>query len=129
LLDRLDVHVSLPPVELAQLRSQEPAESSRCVRERVLAARLIQERRCQQGLCRGRTNSGLLPGEFARVLGLGVDAQALLDKASGQLGLSARGFGKVLRVARTVADLAAVPRISAQHIAEALHGRLLDREL
>jgi magnesium chelatase family protein len=127
LLDRLDVQVQLPPVDLSSLRASAVAESSASVRARVLAARKVQYRRREQGLTLAHTNAALSPADFGRVLHLRADAQTLLDKAAGQLGLSARAFGKVLRVARTIADLETEVRVTAKHVAEALHGRLLDQ--
>lgn len=127
LLDRLDVHVQLPPVDVSSLRGKADAESSASVRARVVRAREVQRTRRQQGLTLAHTNSALTSADFERVLKLRADAQSLLDKAAGQLGLSARAFGKVLRVARTIADLEAEARVAAKHVAEALHGRLLDQ--
>jgi magnesium chelatase family protein len=126
LLDRLDVHVTLPPVRLEGLVHGAPAESSACARERVVAARLRQLERRARGVTVARCNAELSVGELERALALESKASALLERASMRLGLSARAFGKVARVARTIADLAASERIRSEHVAEALQGRMLE---
>ncbi|HEX2731981.1 MAG TPA: YifB family Mg chelatase-like AAA ATPase [Polyangiaceae bacterium] len=128
LLDRLDVHVTLPPVELVDLQRQAPGESSLVVRERVDRARRVQLERFEQGESSARTNSRLAPRELDRTP-LEREARALMDRAVGRLGLSARAYGKVLCVARTIADLESESQVKDRHIAEALHCRLLDHAL
>jgi magnesium chelatase family protein len=128
LLDRLDVHVTLPPVQLATFNAA-PAESSAVVRARVLSARKLQLERYTERLTAARTNGRLPTRDFELVLKPTRAAQRLLGKAADHMGLSARGFGKVLRVARTIADLEAEPRVQENHVAEALHSRLFDREM
>lgn len=126
LLDRLDVHVTMPPVSPRALSLGHPAESSRAVRERVTRARGRQLERRESGQTQARCNADLDVRDFERVLGLEPAAGALLDRASAKLGLSARAFGKVLRVARTVADLDGRERVALEHVAEALQGRVLE---
>lgn len=128
LLDRLDVHVTLPPVQLATFNAA-PAEGSASVRARVLAARQLQHERYASKLTSARTNGRLPARDFDLVLKATRAAQRLLGRAADHMGLSARGFGKVLRVARTIADLEAEPRVQENHVAEALHSRLFDREI
>jgi magnesium chelatase family protein len=125
LLDRLDVHVSVPPVEVTALTRAAPAESSAAVRQRVIAARDRQRARFQ----RGETSNAFLTGrDLSQVAALDASGQRLLESAVAQLGLSARAFTKILRVARSIADLEGEAQVRSPHVAEAIQGRLLDRE-
>jgi magnesium chelatase family protein len=99
----------------------EAAEASAFVAERVAAARGLQLQR------QGKLNSRLTPAETARVCRLAVDSRALLAAAIARLGLSARAYHRVLRLARTCADLAASPDIRRVDVAEAVNLRALDR--
>jgi magnesium chelatase family protein len=128
LLDRLDVHVFVPPVEVSALVASSSGESSATVRSRVLAARARQRERSVRGTTRATLNALLSRAELDHVAGPDAHGRLLLEGAVSKLGLSARGFVKVLRVARTIADLDGDVRVSAPHIAEAIQGRLLDRE-
>jgi magnesium chelatase family protein len=129
LLDRLDIHVTLPPTELSQVLNSFPTETSNVVRARVCNARAFQLDRFNRGLTKSSTNAGIQPNEFPKVLALTPKARALAERASGHLSLSARGFTKVLRVARTIADLNAQTEVQDLHVAEALQGRMLDQGL
>ena len=122
LLDRIDVHVRLPPVSVAALRNQAQGESSVTVRDRVARARRHQLAR-QQLL-----NASLPTRDIGRVAHLGAAAERLVASATERLGLSARAHAKVVRVARTVADLAGRDDIGAEHVAEAIAMRVLDRK-
>jgi magnesium chelatase family protein len=115
LLDRFDMHVALLPVEARTLREGERGESSGEVQQRVAAARELGRARANQ-----ETFEGLLAQASA-------DALRLLDRAVDALGLSVRAYVKALRVARTIADLDHQQAIDAQHMAEAIQYRLLDR--
>jgi len=127
LLDRLDVHVVLPPVCLTELRTAGGGESSACVRERVERARNVQLARFRAGETTVPRNADLPLSDLERV-GAPDDAGArLLSAAIGKLNLSARAYGKVLRVARTVADLDGSTGVRADHIAEGVAARALDR--
>lgn len=128
LLDRLDVHVTLAPVPVAELSESTPTSESHSknIYERVVRARGHQLARYQAGLTCSSTNSGLLAREFAQVLKLTPETKAYLSQASRHLALSARAYTRVLRVARTVADLEDEPRVATRHVAEALQGRLLE---
>lgn len=129
LLDRLDVHVGLPPVDVRALVGGAPGESSVSVRERVAAARRLQLARRTAGLSSARTNAGLTPRELATVAPLDEESRQLVASAADRLGLSARAFTKVLRVARTIADLEGSERVCTPHVAEAVQARLVDRDL
>ncbi|MBK8170630.1 MAG: YifB family Mg chelatase-like AAA ATPase [Sandaracinaceae bacterium] len=121
LLDRFDMHVALPAVNIRSLRAGGRGESSDTVRSRVQAAREFAIARGDRGDRASReTISHLSATANAASL-------MLLDQAAEALGLSARGYGKVLRVARTIADLEANPAIEPHHIAEAAQYRVLDR--
>lgn len=125
LLDRFDLHVALPPVRLSEVGEAKPGESSASVRARVSAARERAEAR-GDGIEIGRAPnpSRLLARDLAS---LEPEARRLLDLAGEKFGLSMRGFSRALRVARTIATLASSERIAADHVAEAIQYRLLDR--
>lgn len=129
LLDRLDVHVLLPPVEIQKLADGQHGEPSRAVRERVVAARQRQLDRYARGLTDRRTNSELSLTQIRAIAGLQRDGQRLLESASTHLGLSARAYVKVLRVARTIADLEGTEKVGTPHVTEAIQGRILDRRM
>jgi len=127
LLDRIDIHLDVPPVELDRLRAAPTGETSAALRERVLRARDIQTRRFadRPGLANGRMG----PKDLRRYCPLDARCEVLLRAAVQELGLSARAHDKVLRVARTIADLDAAEAIGSAHIAEAVQYRSLDRNL
>jgi magnesium chelatase family protein len=127
LLDRIDLHVALPPVDVASLQSQRRGEPSAPVRERVAAARAVQAERAR-ALGSAATNAGLGPRDLERVATPDAAGARVLAGAVEKLGLSARAYGKVLRVARTVADLDGSTAVLAPHLAEAVHARLFDRD-
>lgn len=126
LLDRLDIHVNLPPTELSSVLATGSNETSAVVRERVAAARKLQLERMVAQRIPNLTNATLPSAAFDTVLRLTTKSKALAERACEHLALSARGFTKVLRVARTIADLEQTECIQEHHVAEALQGRLLD---
>lgn len=126
LLDRLDIHVCLPPTELSTVLSPAGSESSEMVRQRVMRARNIQRARFEGGQTPTATNATLPQSSFDAALRLTPKAKTLAERACQHLALSARGFTKILRVARTIADLAGEEAVLEHHIAEAVQGRLLD---
>ncbi|MGE5786825.1 MAG: YifB family Mg chelatase-like AAA ATPase [Myxococcales bacterium] len=128
LLDRIDLHCPVPPVDVGSLSTAAPGESSEQVRVRVVAAHQCQRERYERGLVRAATNSGLTLPEAERVAALNQDSQQLIEHATVRLGLSARAYLRILRVARTIADLDRAPTVGSTQIAEAIQARLLDRD-
>jgi magnesium chelatase family protein len=128
LLDRIDLHVEVTPVKFSELSgSTEGLEKSNAIRERVIKAREIQTERYKDldGIyCNAQINTQLLR-EYCQ---LDTASQNLLKKAMERLNLSARAYDRILKVARTIADLAAAENIRTEHIAEAIQYRSLDRE-
>ncbi len=121
LLDRIDIHTEVPPVEYEKLAGQTPGESSRTVRQRVEAARARQEQRLAD--TRLHCNADMGPAEIRKHCQLDAPGQALIKAAMRQLGLSARAYHRVLKLARTIADLDQADAIQAAHLAEALQYR------
>ena len=128
LLDRIDVHVRLPPVGVAALRAQSRGEPSAMVRERVHRARVVQNERRRALDLSSSLNAFLNARDENRALRLGAAPERLVSAAVERLGLSARAHAKVLRVARTIADLAGKEEIGPEHVAEAVGLRVLDRK-
>jgi magnesium chelatase family protein len=122
LLDRIDIHVEVPRVQYEKLSSDRLGEPSQRVRERVLAARQCQTARFR-GHGRCRTNADMGVAEIRDHCRLDSAGQSLMKAAVRQLNLSARGYHRVLKLARTIADLAASPQIGAAHLAEAVQYR------
>jgi magnesium chelatase family protein len=121
LLDRIDLHVEVPRVPPEAIASTTRAESSECVARRVADARLLQAQR------QGRSNAQIEVADVIARSCADAAALALLDKAMRRLALSARAYHRVLRVARSIADLAGSERVRAAYIAEAITLRQLDR--
>ena len=129
LLDRIDVHVVLPPVEVAALQGPALGEKSASVRARVEAARTIQRERSLRREVAAVTNAALAPRDLERVAVLCAAGARMLSSAMDRFALSARAYGKVLRVARTIADLEGAASIQRAHVAEAIGLRVLDRRV
>jgi magnesium chelatase family protein len=127
LLDRIDVHVVLPPVEVSALQAMERGEATAAVRARVERARAIQADRAARGEVDSRTNAALSPRDLERVSRPCAAGARLLSSAVDRLALSARAYAKVLRVARTIADLDGEVAVQPSHVAEAIGLRVLDR--
>ncbi len=127
LLDRIDLHVEVPALGVRELRT-ERAEPTFVVAERILAARVIQRERFGPTTS-SPINASLGADGLRRHCSLDGHAQRLLDAAFEKLGLSARALGRVLKVARTIADLEGAPQLGSQHVAEAIQYRALDRRL
>lgn len=126
MLDRMDLQISVPSVSYEQLKERTPAESSEQIRVRVNRAREIQLRRYHgTGI---HCNAQLQPGMMRDCCPLTEDARRMLEDSFDRLGLSARSYDRILKVARTIADLAGEECISAAHTAEAIQYRSMDRE-
>lgn len=127
LLDRIDLHVEVTPVNFSELSSDRAAEKSELIRERVIAAREIQIERFgnRQDL---HANAQMSPQMVRDLCKIDVAGQTLLKRAMEKLGLSARAYDRILKVSRTIADLAGSEEIKLEHLAEAIHFRSLDRE-
>lgn len=127
LLDRIDIHVEVTPVPFRELSDSKLSEKSALVRERVVAARKIQESRFLENPeihCNAQMNSKLLRNHCQ----ITTEGSTILRNAMEKLGLSARAYDRILKVARTIADLANSNTIKTEHLAEAIHYRSLDRE-
>ena len=125
LRDRLDIHVEVPAVPVSDLGHDQPAERSDAIRKRVADARHIQANRyAAEHLF---ANAQLKPRHMKTHCRLDRTGKQLLDQAVTRLGLSARAYGRILRVARTIADLADSEAIEPSHLAEAIQYRNLDR--
>lgn len=127
LLDRIDLHVEVTPVSYDQLYDERPSEKSAFIRERVIRARQIQEARYQDfPLIHG--NAQMSSQHVKEICAIDSAGQLLLKTAMTRLKLSARAYDRILKVARTVADLSDSERIKIEHLAEAIQYRSLDRE-
>ncbi len=127
LMDRIDIHLEVVPVPFGKLDNQERAENSEAIRDRVIKARQIQEQRftdCTGIYCNAQMSSRMV-SSFAVPDGA---SRTLLKTAMEKLGLSARAYDRILKVARTIADLEGNPGIESCHLSEAIHYRSLDRE-
>ncbi len=127
LLDRIDLHVEVTPVNFSELSSERISEKSDTIRERVIKARELQVERFgnKPDLHANAQMSSKMVRDLCKIDPAG---QALLKKAMEKLGLSARAYDRILKVARTIADLAGSENIELAHLAEAIHFRSLDRE-
>ncbi len=132
LLDRVDLHVEVPPVEISALEKGR-GEASAAVAERVLEARCRARRRLkglgeEKGACYATTNAMLTPSQLRRLPPPEEEARRILARAARAYSLTARTYHRLLKVAWTIADLEANPRVLARHVSEALHYRIGERE-
>ncbi|NNC87679.1 MAG: ATP-binding protein, partial [Akkermansiaceae bacterium] len=128
LLDRIDLHVEVPLIDYKQLSSREQSENSESVRERVHRCRWRQVERFQKvpGV---RVNSDMGPKQVRKHCELDRESSHLLEQAMEQLNFSARAYDRILKVARTIADLEDSDQIGVAHLLEAIQYRSLDRKL
>ena len=120
-MDRIDVQIEVPPVAADELARMSAGESSAVVRKRVIAARARMRQR------QGRENARLGAFEVEKFCLPDAQGESLLKQAAARLGISARGYHRILMVARSIADLAAADKVASPHVAEAIQYRKLDR--
>jgi len=127
LLERIDLHIQVLPVEFQQLMDKRPGEPSAQIRQRVNAARLLQvERYAGLGYA---CNADIPSPQLEEICRPTHEARQMLELAFERFGFSARSYTRVLRVARTIADLDGSEIVQADHVAEAVQYRSLDRKL
>jgi magnesium chelatase family protein len=127
LLDRIDIHMEVPPVQFKDLAVNNGGEASTGILNRVKAARRRQSDRFDR--TKTHTNSGMTSRQIRKFCQLDSDSSAILEKAMDRFGLSARAHSRILKISRTIADLEEVPDIHVSHVAEAIQYRSLDRRL
>jgi magnesium chelatase family protein len=128
LLDRIDLHIEVPPVKFREISGDRTGETSAQIRDRVVAARRRQHERFKNKpkiTCNARMGSR----ELKEHCQLDESTKELLQNAMADLNLSARAYDRILKVARTIADLAGLETISSDHVSEAIQYRSLDRQL
>ena len=126
LMDRIDIHIEVVPVAIGEMADARPAESSAAIRERVTRAREVQRKRFE-GLDI-HTNAMMNSAMLRKFAPLDAVCSSLLERAMTHLNLSARAYDRIIKVARTIADLEGADNIAPQHISEAIGYRSLDRE-
>ncbi len=127
LMDRIDIHIDVPAVKYKELRGGAAPEGSEHIRERVIRARQVQLQRFAGAGERIYCNAQMQSRQIRTYCELSSDCERLLERAMQQQGLSARAHDRILKVARTIADLEGAPAIDPKHIAEAIQYRTLDR--
>src|SRR5579862_9665836 len=127
LLDRIDIHIEVPAVQYKELRGGAAAEGSAEIRARVMAARQRQRERFTKAKEKIYANAQMSTRQIRTYCELGPDAERLLERAMQQQGLTARAHDRILKVARTIADLEGQSALAVPHIAEAIQYRTLDR--
>lgn len=128
LLDRIDLHIEVTPVQPADITGKAPEETSETIRMRVMAARNIQLERFAGDGHMVHCNAHMNNRQLQRYCRLEPAARQLLESAMKRLQLSARAYDRILKVSRTIADLAGHTGLATHHIAEAIQFRSLDRE-
>ena len=127
LMDRIDIHVEVVPVTHEELASTKPVEKSEEIRKRVIKARSIQNKRFAE-YERIHCNAQMSRKQVEQYCRISVEGEKLLKTAMERLGLSARAYDRILKVARTIADLEESPEIEIEHLSEAINFRSLDRD-
>ena len=125
LLDRIDLHIEAPSLSLTELRNEKPGETSAAMRERVDASRTRQHARFAG--TKITANARMTHAQIRKHCVIDSTLGDLLQQAMEQLSLSARAYDRILKVARTIADLAGAEKIEAPHLLEAIQYRSLDR--
>lgn len=128
LLDRIDIHIEVPAVKYKELASKSLGEKSEAIRQRVISARQIQQKRFS-GRKNIFSNADMGSKEIKEFCQIDTAGEELLKMAMTKLGLSARAYDRILKVSRTIADLENSENILSQHLSEAIQYRSLDREL
>jgi magnesium chelatase family protein len=128
LLDRIDIHVEVPAVKFRDIAAERTGETSAQIRERVVAARRRQQERFKDK-SRISCNARMGSKELKAYCALDESTMELLKMAMNELKLSARAYDRILKVARTIADLSGTEQIASEHISEAIQYRSLDRQL
>jgi magnesium chelatase family protein len=126
LMDRIDIHIEVPSVDYQKLSGLEKGEPSASIRKRIVAARKIQQERYAKDR-HVHSNAGMQPKHSRKYCRPSDDAAQLLKTAVAEMNFSARAYDRILKVARTIADLAGEEQIGTDHIAEAIQYRTLDR--
>ncbi len=127
LMDRIDIHIEVPAIKFREIADDTPAEASSSIRERVTRARSIQQERFRSdGIF---ANAHMKPRHIRKYCRIDAGSQRLMEAAMNRLGLSARAYNRVLKVARTIADIEGSGPIAAEHISEAIQYRSLDRRI
>ena len=127
LMDRIDIHIEVPAIKFNEISSDKPAEPSAAIRERVTRARAIQyERFLTDGIY---ANAHMKPRHIRKYCRIDETRLRLMETAMNRLGLSARAYNRILKVARTIADIEGSERIATEHISEAIQYRSLDRRM
>jgi magnesium chelatase family protein len=127
LMDRIDIHIEVPAIKFNEISSDRPAEPSALIRERVSRAREVQyERFKNDGIY---ANAHMKPRHIRKYCRIDEDSLSLMETAMNRLGLSARAYNRILKVARTIADIEGAEKIASHHISEAIQYRSLDRRM
>ena len=129
LLDRIDIHIEVPRLQHEELLGRPQGEPSTVIRARVMQARAVQQERFAKEPGRLYANGAMQAGQIRKHCQVDGGGKELLGTAIQQLGLSARAYDRILKLSRTIADLADSERIQMPHVAEAIQYRTLDRRL
>jgi magnesium chelatase family protein len=126
-MDRIDIHIDVPPVRFRDLSSVEKGQTSSGLLERINKARSIQKERFKR--MKIHINASMNSRQIRKFCVLDQESNDLMETAMEKFGLSARAHSRVLKIARTIADLEEVPDIKSAHVAEAIQYRTLDRRI
>jgi magnesium chelatase family protein len=127
LMDRIDIHMEVPPVQFKDLKRKETGKGSSEISKRVKKARVIQSRRFRR--TRIYSNANMNTRQIRKFCVVDAESNDLLERAMDKFGLSARAHSRILKIARTIADLEGCSEIESTHVAEAIQYRSLDRRM